>query len=379
MTRQKTYLGLIMGGMAATMIGCGTPVTPADSGTTDTSTTDTQTIDSPATDTPVVDTGTTDTGPRPDAGPGMEYWYAVNALTIDQDMPSNPYTGFNLDGRASDINDDVGCFHDDYFSALDPDQNCTGATACTGSCMMGAGGCLGGVDNQLPALAATIQTAAMQDVRALLADQINNNKITILARLSDVQSLTADDSVTVRLYLGYPTRQTNCTSVVADSEYVVDSDSLMPGATSVDQAKFTFTGSIVGGRLRVGGNSTQFILPLPVMGQTLELALSSTQLRLNVTATAGTQGNLGGYVLGSQVVTAVTMLAPDFATVVQGAIGGFVDVQVNGICDDPSMNPHAYGGIAVGLGLTTTSARLAANPIVADRPVGACGASNPGG
>lgn len=374
MTRRTNYLGLILGGLTATMLNCSAPATnpPADTGTgSETS------LDSTPGDTNT----TTDTGPTPDAGPGMEYWYAVNSLVIDPNSASAPLAGYNLDNRASDVNDDVGCFHDDYFADIDTDQNCTDpdgsgpmAPNCAMSCTSGTAGCTAGVDNQLPSLAETIMTAANQDVRALLADQITNNKISILARLSDVQSLTADPAVTVRLYIGYPTRTTNCTGVTPDQEYVIDDGSLMTGATSLDQSTYTFTGSIVAGRLRVGDNTTQFVLPLPVMDQVIPLTLSATQLRLNVTATTGMNGNLGGYVLGQEVVDAVGALAPDFRQVVEGAIGGFIDIQVASICDDPSANPRRYGGIGIGLRITTVSARVpTTNNIVAARPTGACG------
>lgn len=360
MVRSNRFLGYVCGAIAAFAMGCGP------GGSTD---------------------GGTDGGSDTGGGPGMEYVYVIDNLSIDMDdTASMPHTGFNLDGLFSGENDANGCMFEDFTSMLDPDQNCSMVNAmgmCMASpnmgCAAGSAGCRGGVDNRLPSLANTL--GSMLDLRATLSTQITSNQLSLLLRVSDVNDLQNDPNVTVRLYAGYPTRTTDCMTVQAGAEYTISADALMPGATSIDQALFNFQGSIVAGRLRVDGSTSmngRFMLPLPeIMGMRIALNLYNPQLRINLTADQGTAGNLGGAVRAGEAITAVTQVAPMYASLVRSVIGNLVDIQpmpplTSGLCyDNMTM---MYGSIGMGLGITARSARIATtNTIQTARPAGVCG------
>jgi hypothetical protein len=371
----KRLLTLATSGAFLGLVGCATPPPPPDGGTADTGVT-------PA------------DGSNPtDGGGGMErtLTYVINDLTVDETPADEltPIAGFNLDGRHSSVETTPptpnSCEKPDSPSRLDQDQNCPMAMvdAMTGRCMSmtamcapGAG-CRGGVDNGLPAILDAIGAAASAQfpmgLRPELRNQIRSNSISLVVRVTGVNDLTADDSVTVKVYTGYPTRTTMCDSVVTDGEYAIAADSLNT-ATDIESAKITFPGRIVGGRLIVSMPG-MFPLPLPdIMGARLNLNLTNAQLRVNLTATGGTAGNLGGSFNGSQLLTAIQMLAPDFAMQAIMIIGGFVDIERDGICSMRMAMPPRFGDIGVGLGFTLTTARTTAMSATA-RPAGACGGS----
>lgn len=325
--------------------------------------------------------------------PPRTYTYVLNSLSVDMgDDPMVAHTGFNLDNLYSDGTQEADCAHEDFFSTLDRDQNCMGAMngmcaagAMNMGCMGGTAGCQGGVDNQLPTLANTIETVASTDVRAEVASALNNHQFSLLVRITDVNGDISptlnDDSVTLKLYIAYPTYSNNCTSVTGGREFVIDQGSVM--GSDIEAAVYSFPGSIVNGRIRVraGAGGQPFNLQLPeVMGTRISLPLRNIELRasLNADGTAA-GGNLGAFVAGSDVVNIVAMAAPMFRDQVETAISGLIDVQVMGVCYDRMSMPRRYGGIGVGLGFTTVPATVRAmNPVVMARPAGVCGSSSGG-
>ncbi len=377
---KKILLPFAALGLLATAAGCGssTPATGTDAGTTPTDT------GTPATDTPVV---------QGDAGPGQTYDYVINTLILDNgdDPPSNRgFYGFNLDGRFSPSRTasqaPADCSHGDYFSVVDPDQN---MGTCTAGMTGGGTGCTGGVDNQLPNVAQTIQQfMASLNVSQLINDQITSGKLLIGVRVTGVNGALGatlnDPSVTVYVYPFTWAGFANCANIQMPGQmYSVDNRSLnTPG--DLNSAKLSFQGSIVNGRLRVnppanGATTPNFSLPLPVQGMTIPLNLFQTQLRVTMGATDGTLGNLGGFLMQGDLVTALTTI-PALASFREAAaplIQGFVDVAtpVGGAtasCDSPQ------GGIGVGLGFTTKSAVFATTTVSA-APTGVCGATTADG
>jgi hypothetical protein len=358
--RRINYLGLIAGTISAFGMACSDPpVTP--------------------------DGGGGDTG----GTPGQTFTYVIDNLSIDMtDNPDVPHTGFNLDNLFSSDIDAMGCTHADYFSTTDNDQHCSAVTneMCTVTpntgCARTATGCKGGVDNQLPTLANTVQTALSTDIRMTIADTIANNSLALLIRVSDVNDTMNDSSVRVAIYRAFPTFNAGCTAVAANREYSVDSSFLSAGATNIDTgATVAFDGSIVNGRLQVraGGSSGVFNLPISFSGYTLNLPLNQVQFRGNVSATEIATGNLGGWVGGEEVITAVRMIAPSYEAVVRGVIGGLVDIQVQGICDGSAMMPPRYGGIAVGFAVHAIPATISTTtPIATTQAAGTCGYTAPG-
>ncbi|MFO0558435.1 MAG: hypothetical protein U0269_10500 [Polyangiales bacterium] len=369
----KRLLTLATAGALIGLVGCGGPVNNPDGG------------NNPDSSTP------TDGG---GGGPGMTYTYVISELTVSPvPLDSNSaITGFNLDNIYS-VNSEGSlpdtprsCDRPDSPSMLDQDQNCpmggwnmaTGACGMNMRCAPGAG-CRGGVDNQLPGILDAIEAAASSSfpmgIRSELTSQINQNKISLVVRVTGVNSLTDDNEVTVKVYNGYPTFTTGCDSVQPMREYAIAADSLNT-ASDIESAKIQFPGRIVGGRLQVTAPG-MFPLPLPeIMGRSVMLTLTNAQLRVNLTATGGTGGNLGGSFNGSQLLTAIQSLAPDFAMQAATIIGGFVDIEENGICRPMpgSMNPM-FGGIGVGLGFSLVPATTAAMS-APSRGAGTCGASS---
>ena len=340
---------------------------------------------------PATDTGTaTDTGGTPqDAGPGVSYDYVINRLTLDEGaepgVTTRAFYGFNLDGRYSPSRtasqQAADCSHGDYFSTVDPDQN---MGTCAAGSAGGGMGCQGGVDNQLPNVAQTImQFQASLNVQALLNEQIDTGKLLILVRLSDVNGALGptlnDSSVRVSVYPFAYAAFPNCSNIQMGGQmYSVDNRSLnTPG--DLNSAKLQFTGSIVNGRLRVNppaANATMpnFSLPLPLMGQMLQLDLFQTQLRVTPTATEGTNGNLGGFLRQTDLITALTTIPAlmQFRDAAGPLIQGFVDIATGtptASCDSPQ------GGIGVGLGFATKIATILPTT-VATAPTGVCGGAS---
>jgi hypothetical protein len=155
------------------------------------------------------------------------------------------------------------------------------------------------------------------------------------------------------------------------------------GATDLSNPLFRFPGSIVNGRLQVqvAGGGT-FPLPLPpIMGMMLTLNLHNAQVRADLGAGGASldRGDLGGYAEGNQIRDAVCMIQPSYCSVVEGAIGGLVDIQLMGVCDNAMGSMHTYGGIGLGLGLHAVPAVIdAMHPIAATRMPGTCGATTGG-
>ena len=301
----------------------------------------------------------TDSGPQPTTG--RTYDFAITSLSIDDNTSATmPHTGFNLDGRYSAAPlQPADCDHRDFFSATDPDQNengCTGGTAT----------CKGGIDNQLPELAG----AAMMlvDLRTQLRTSVQAGTVALLVRLENVNDLNNDSSVDVTIFQGRP-MFASCSNIgMANQPYAIDSTSFTTGTTT---PRFRFAGSIVNGRLRLTPSSAgnMFTLPLPaIMGVSLSLNLYNTSIRVSVTDTAGTNGNLGGYVLRSDLLNALAGIpqAAMYRTVIEGLISGLVDVQTMMSCDAPN------GGIGMGLGFTLTKATIQAAPVTGAQS-GMCG------
>lgn len=370
----KRLLSLATAGALIGLVGCGGPANTPDGGnnSSDSST-------------------TTDGG---GGGPAMTYTYVISELTVSETPTdsNSPITGFNLDNLYSVNGDGMlpdtpnSCDKPDYPSMLDHDQNCpmAGWNPMTGRCGMNmrcapGPGCRGGVDNQLPGIVDAIETAASSSfpmgIRNELSSQIRQNRLSLIVRVTGVNSFENDDDVTVKIYNAFPTFTTGCDSVQPGREYAIDSDSLN-SPSDIESAKIQFPGRIVGGRLQVTAPG-MFPLPLPeIMNTSIMLTLTNAQLRVNLSASGGTGGNIGGSFNGSQLLTAIRRLAPDFEMQAATIIGGFVDIEENGICRpmSGSMNPM-FGGIGVGLGFSLVSARTAAMP-ARSRATGTCGASS---
>lgn len=300
--------------------------------------------------------------------PTHEYVFVMNALNVDpDDNPANPHTGFDVDGRASDGSDAIGCNHSDFGSALDPDQNSP-----TG-CLFNTAGCNGAVDNQFPTMADTIQSATGMDARALLNTSIDRHVLVLMLRLTRVDSFVDDSDVGVQVFRGFPTFSSDCTTVTAGREYQVDQASLRTGGTTVDDAVFSVTASIVRGRLQFAAPDS-FVFTLSGTNL-LPIGIHAMRMRGDVTPDGISNGNLGGWDTGDNLVTQLRMIAPpQYAPIIPGLVGGFVDVQLMGVCRTGGSTPR-LGGVSLGAGFTAVPATLSTTMQVASAQMpGTCGA-----
>ena len=299
--------------------------------------------------------------------PTHEYVYVMSAMNVDpDDVATNPHTGFDVDGLASTASDPMGCGHSDFGSALDPDQNSPAG------CLFGTPGCNGGVDNQFPTMATTIQSVTMMDARALLSQSINNHQLVFVLRLTRVDSFVDDSDVGVQVYRGFPTFSTGCTSVIGGRVYQVDQASLTPGGTTLDDALFNINGRIVAGRLQIVAAATD-VLTLRGSGL-IPISLHALRLRGDVTPSGIARGNLGGWDTADDLVSQLSMLAPTYASLLPTVVSTFVDVQIAGVCIDRSMHPPALGGVSLGAGFAAVPASLSTTaPIATAQTPGTCG------
>lgn len=406
----RTRIQLAFPLCAALAAGCGSQnLPPTDSGVPRDSAPDTTTdsgVDVPSSmdatpedtgaDTGVdsgVDTGadrpTIESGPdvEEDAGPetGRVLYFALDRLTIEP-VGRTAYAGFNLDGIFSNPDGTTprSCAHGDFHSALDPDQNhptamldaMTGRASGPASMCMAGAGCSGGVDNQLPEIADLVATSTGMDVRGNAQRMINSGELAFIVRVSGVDDLVNDPSITMRVYQAYPTFSTDCTMVRPDREYAIAQSSLVAGAMSIEQARFSVRGRIVNGRLIP---NTGAALPLPVApGITIDV--SNAILRANISDTTLTLGNLGGYGRGSQFYDAIVAMMPTFATLAATLVSQLVDLEepiptpgsAPGLCSRTVPAPPRFGNIGIGATFSAVRATVAAMPAAARAP-GTCG------
>lgn len=329
----------------------------------------------------------------PDRSPPLPrtFTYVISSITLDEARTGsslNPavekwgVTGFNLDGLTSTPADvstrDTACFHADYFSALDPDQN---LGVCIEGFERGGADCSGGVDNQLPELA-RILGGFHTDLRASLNNDLHSGLVAILVRVSEVDGTPGptlnDNSVRVHVYPIARPMFANCVLMGTPGQaFAVDDASLRtPG--DIDSARLFYEGSIANGRLRVtrptDPSRAPFLLRLPVMGEALQLPLLATEIRFDLLPDRGTRGNLGGYVRLESLAASFSAHLPAGipSATVQSVFQSLVDVQ------DPAGSPAGCvapnGGVSVGFGFDAVRAILA--PETVHRPqAGMCGAA----
>lgn len=334
-------------------------------------------------------------------GAAQTFDYVITQLSVDGNQtPSataRPVFGFDLDNQRSPVTrppeGPPHCAHGDFTSALDDDQN---RDAMNRPCTAGSAGCQGGVDNQLPAVVDALgQFMAGLDVGRLLNEQINEGGLLLLARVSDVNGdlgpTLCDDNVTIRMYVGYP-MFSNCANIQMPNQmYAIAASSVM-NPMDPNSAMIQFRGSIVNGRLRVTpmtgmADRPSLSIPLPISGvMGLSLDLYNTQLRVTMNADGtGTNGNLGGFILKRDLLTAlsrVPQLMP-FLAAAAPLLDGFVDVATpvggtGALCTGMGASGREEGGIGLGLGFRTTRAQIS-NMVLSDRMSGTCGASGGGG
>lgn len=317
------------------------------------------------------DAGAPDSSLRSVPPPDLRtYDFVIHRFILDAaaEPPSNRgFYGFNLDDRfspsATSAQALADCSHGDYVSAIDPDQN-------QGGCV-GGSSCQGGVDNQYPNVARTLEVFQSQlGVQACLRRRSSLGRGLILIRVADVDGTLGvdldDPDVTVSVYPDALPLFAECSAITQPGQpYAVDDRNLL-SVGDPDSARLRFHGSIVHGRLRGVGPAAS-ALPIALgFGGTSQLR--AFQLRVALTETGGTQGNLGGSIEPTELLEAPAWSA--FRDAAGALVQGFVDLATpttNGAlsCDLPQ------GGISIGVGFEAVRARITAT---ASRSVdGMCG------
>ncbi|MDP3277431.1 MAG: hypothetical protein Q8Q09_19750 [Deltaproteobacteria bacterium] len=315
---------------------------------------------------------------------GRTLVFVLDTLTIEETR-SPTRAGFNIDGIYSHTSGSTprSCMKGDAVSSLDSDQNAsemaldpaTGRATAPGSMCVPGVGCRGGVDNQLPAIADTIMGFGM-NVRAETQRRVTQSENVFVIRVTDVDDLTNDPAVTIKIYEAFATFSSNCTSVLPDRQYAIAQEALLPGTMDIAQARFSLRARIVDGRVQALSGAT---LRLPA-APGLVLDVLSTQIRADLTETTLASGNLGGYARGGQFYDGLVAMNPLLASLAGPLVADFCDLEeplptpgsAMGLCALGNARPPRFGNIGIGARFTAVRATVAAMPLSA-RPAGACG------
>ncbi len=323
------------------------------------------------------------------SGGPRSYDFVFTSLEIDRDdAVEHPHVGLDVDGLCSGPTENDGCNHEDFFSAISQDQypltfarRLAPAISCDPpGCAMGAMGCHGCVDNQLPAGASSLAVLLGRDVTGDVSGRVRRGAVSVVLRVSDVDSLDIDDDVQVRVYSAYPV-EPDCRALYrGTAEFAPTRDSLLPGGTDlVADAATVMRGRIARGRLVVGPTESVTVrLPLAVdAGWRLDLRVQRPQLRVTLRAdgSGGALGVIAGVVDGSEVVASVVTGFPDVRSAVEAVMSGIIDQPLSpgGLCVDRTGTAPRFGGMSVGYGFDLAPVVLIGPPRDT-RPPGACGA-----
>ncbi len=327
-------------------------------------------------------------------GPARSYDFAVTRFTVNGNQtPSataRPVLGFDLDHQRSPVRRPAEgaphCGHGDFTSMLDHDQN---RDANGRPCATGAAGCIGGVDNQLPAVIDTVGqffVAGVDPVAALNA-RIALGDDALLLRVSEVNGppgpTLCDPEVTVQLYRGVPLVP-HCASLTSPGQPYAIATSSLCAARDVSSVRFAFPGAIVDGRLQVFPRATQdpapsLEIPFTTPEGTFNFGLYNPVLRASFGADGAlSDGNLGGFWLKRDMLTEVgsfPRIMPFLASLAP-LFDGWVDIatplgSVGARCTGAGADGREEGGIGIGLGFTAIPAVIT-DTVVASPPDAGC-------
>ncbi|MEZ4257152.1 MAG: hypothetical protein R3A78_15800 [Polyangiales bacterium] len=251
--------------------------------------------------------GGADGGNNP--GGGDTYFYVVSQAglgSINSSTTPKTAPGFNLDG--SDTNESCASGAEDYQSGS-PDN-------------------VTGVDNQLLVVADGVKDLLAEfNLDELLAMGILDGDIVLLFEVSGVNSLTDDDSVTLKAYLGAVPGQS---SDGGDAKPMSNGTSLTAGQTFNlrGAALATATGSISGGRITVKASSLP--LNIPALGEVIALTLKNVEMRFDITSSGLARGVIGGSVTTAQAKQEIGKFADQIGgstSLINTTIDGFADLE----------------------------------------------------
>lgn len=262
-----------------------------------------------------------------DSGPAMEaisQTYIVGAINIPNgpdDM--NRVPGFNLDMVTSD-GTAAGCVGvtEDF-------------TSFTGEV---------GTDNQFVGALVGILAAVPLDVQMAVDEQIASGALLLAMRVNDINSFSADSSVTLELFL---VRQADC----AMSPCAVTGSVMAGQAWRQDAVALTATplsASITGGQLR--GSVPALPLTFTASGEEISLTIRNATVGAGITATGLTNGAIGGSLRVMEILDLAEQIMPGIGPTVRPIIEGNADLEPS------AADPNTCGAISVGLGFTAVPA-----------------------
>ena len=269
---------------------------------------------------------------------GDSHTFIVNVLAVGESV-NDETPGFNLDDRVSDENDELGCYHADFTSPA-PDS-------------------VMGVDNQLGGLLTAIAGLFPDlDITTAVADAIATGQVLILVEVSNVDDLTDDSCVSVRLSLG------QLPSGVTMPE--LTGGTLSPGQTfDILQANIASAqGAIAGGRLAVG-RITNVPINVPFCNDanmdgmttsdectTITLNIQNAEMRFDITGTTMARGVIGGGIDVTQATDAIAGISDAVPrTTVEEILNAQADLEpdATNVCTSVSVG-LTFSGVTATLG-----------------------------
>lgn len=239
--------------------------------------------------------------PPDDCSTGETLFFVLDAIDIEGESMSGVAPGFNLDGRVSDVSDALACSKPDF-------------TWCGE----------GGIDNAYAVLLPILEMFG-GDVSAAAARDIREGRLLLLLELANVNDLSNDACVELRVYAG---------EVPEMGRPRLNADETIAGGQTFDvigEPLITLThATLVGGEIRAENRDSTFEVP---SGLGVALPVRDTRLVGGLTRDEIQHGLIGGWTLVSQLAEALATLdAGVSAETLAPVLTGQADMRVDGEC-----------------------------------------------
>jgi hypothetical protein len=309
---------------------------------------------------------------------GRTLTYVFSSLAIDPPPQSerDSVAGFNLDGiysvafhpRLGDTPN--SCATPDQPSRTDLDSNCPEQfwIESTGRCISRGCNdrdpkCFGGVDNQLPSIAAMFEqiSPAYPPRRDVVARAFSIGHAAFIVQLRGVDSFDHDEDVRVSISRAVPLSPPPCNASIPLRAYALAS--LRAGGADTREGFAT----IRAGRLRATIEGT---VQLPLVGlQTAlrEWPLDDVRFAVDLREEGGTNGNFGATTSYEPLALLVGEAIPGWDSIIASS----ADIEESPRCQRDTETPTMRNRISVGLRFNWTRAVLEPREL-GEPPPGAC-------
>ena len=244
---------------------------------------------------PATDTGGGDSGAPVQAGATTEHW-ALTTLAFVRVNEDGSSDGFNLDDDVTDAGDSDGCGIGDMTSPSGVEV----------------------VDNAFARLLPVLETTEFVGVEQIFQSLIETGELLLIAELSDVHSLSDDDSVdlAMRRALGQPMLDTSG-AVLADQTLDLDPDFGAPVIADVP---------LVAGS--VEARPFEVVLPVSFLDASFDLSVYGGAVRYDLAADGSLSGVFAGGLETAWLVqlTKETGISDEVQELLQSVLGGAADL-----------------------------------------------------